>query len=137
MKNVFNVVVSVILLGFVFMMSCNNDVEPTVAEIRVIDLNGNPVPNADIVLSCTSSVNKPCDIEIFGVADENGVFTETFDLPKVLEITAAGNLHDTQIIGTLPDTIMIITKDSICGTSFISIKPEQTSVQSITLYECK
>jgi hypothetical protein len=137
MKSIFNVVLGVVLIGFAFITSCKETIPDTVAEVRVIDENGEPVPFADIIMACTSSVNKPCEIEIFATADKNGVYVRNFDLPKVLEVTAAGNLRDTQIIGALPDTTMIITKDSICGVTFISIKPEQTSVQTITLYECK
>ncbi len=137
MRNIFNIVVSLSLIGFVFITSCKNTVPDTIAEVRVLTEAGNPVPFANIILACTSSVNKPCEIEIFGTADKNGIYTHKFDLPKVLEVTAAGNIRDTQIFGALPDTTMVITKDSICGVTFISIKPEQTSVQTITLYNCK
>lgn len=137
MRSIFNIVISLGLVGFVFITSCKSDVPETIAEVRVFTEDGDPVPYADIILACTSSVNRPCEIEIFATADKNGIYTHKFDLPSVLEVTAAGNIHDTQIFGTLPDTTMIITKDSICGETFISIKPEQTSVQSITLYNCK
>ncbi|MFT5878424.1 MAG: hypothetical protein ACI8SA_002291, partial [Dokdonia sp.] len=70
-------------------------------------------------------------------ADENGVYSREFELPKVLEVTSAGNIYDTIITGTLPDTQMTLSKDTICNTSFISIKPEETSILSITLYDCK
>ena len=137
MKNVFNVVIFFSLIGFGFIMSCKDDTPPTIAEVRVINQLGEPVPYADVVLACTSSINQPCDIEIIAITDKNGVYEHTFDLAKVLTIYAAGNRHDTQITGVLPDTIMTITKDSICGESLISIKPEQTTIQTITLYDCK
>ena len=137
MKNVFNVFIFLFLSGFLFIMSCKDKTEPTIAEIRVINQLGEPIPYADVVLACTSSINKPCEIEIIGVADKNGVYEHTFDLSKVLTIYASGNRHDTQITGIQPDTIMTITKDSICGESLISIKPEQTTVQTITLFDCK
>lgn len=110
--------------------------EPTVAEIKVYTEDGEPVPYADILLTCTSSVNQPCEIEIEGKADKNGVYTHTFDLPKVLEVTAAGNIYDTIITGVLPDITITYVKDTICGKTFISIKPEQVSTQTITLYDC-
>ena len=137
MKNVFNIVVFFSLMGFVFITSCKDKTPPTVAQVKVINQVGEPVPYADVVLACTSSINQPCDVEIIGVADENGLFERTFDLSQVLTVYAAGNRHDTQITGVLPDTIMTITKDSICGESLISIKPEQTTLQTITLYDCK
>jgi hypothetical protein len=136
MKSVFNIVVSFVLIGFLFMISCKKEVVPTIAEVRVVSETGEMIPYADVLLTCTSSVNLPCEVEIIGKADKNGVFSYEFDLPKVLEVTAAGNIHDTQIFGALPDTTMIITKDSVCNTSFISIKPEETSVQTIILYNC-
>lgn len=136
MKSIFNIVVSLSLVGFLFILSCKKEVVPTIAEIRVLTEEGEMIPYADILLTCTSSVNLPCEVEIIGKADKNGIFSYEFDLPKVLEVTAAGNIRDTQISGILPDTTMIITKDSVCNTSFISIKPEQTSVQTIILYNC-
>ena len=137
MKGIFGFVVSVAVVGLVFITSCKEKVEPTIAEVRVVNEFGDPVPYADIMLKCTSSVNLPCEIEIIVKADKDGIYVREFELPKVLEITAAGNIYDTIITGTLPDTTMTLVKDTICGTSFISIKPEQTSVQSITLYDCK
>ena len=124
-------------MTMLFVVSCKEEIEPTIAEVRVVDEDGDPVPYATVLLTCTSSVNKPCEIEIEGIADKNGVYSKEFELPKVLELTAGGNLYDTIITGTLPDTQMTFVKDTICNTSFISIKPEQTSVQTITLYDCK
>jgi hypothetical protein len=137
MKSVFNLVTVLIIIGFVFIVSCKKTVEPTTAEVVVVTKDGVPVPFADILLTCSSSVNLPCEIEITGKADKNGIYTRDFELPKVLKVTAAGNIYDTIITGVLPDTTMTITKDTICGTTFISIKPEQTSKQIITLYDCK
>lgn len=137
MKNLFQILVGTLAFMMIFVVSCKEDVEPTIAQITVLDENGEPVPFADITLACTSSVNKPCEIEIIGKADKKGVYIREFDLPKVLEITAGGNLYDTIITGALPDTTMTFVRDTICGTSFISIKPEETSVQTITLYDCK
>jgi hypothetical protein len=136
MKNIFNILVSTALLGFVFLYSCKNEVEPTTAEIRVVNADGEPVPFADIILTCTSSVNLPCEIEIIAQADEGGIYKRDFDLPKVLSVISAGNLYDTIITGVLPDTTMTFIKDTICGETFISIKPEQVSVQTIILYDC-
>lgn len=137
MKNIFNIFTSFLIVGLVFVVSCKKEIPPTTGVIKVLTEDGEPVPFADILLTCTSSVNQPCEIEIIGKADKNGEYRRDFDLPKVLEITAAGNIYDTTILGTLPDTTLILVKDSICGTSFISIKPEEVSTQSITLYDCK
>ncbi len=137
MKNLFNIVVAFMALGMVFIVSCKKEITPTIGEVLVLNEDGFPVPFADVMLTCTSSVNKPCEIEIIGQTDKDGLFTQEFALPKVLEITAGGNLYDTIIQGSLPDTTMTFVKDTICGTSFISIKPEETSRQVIILYDCK
>lgn len=137
MKSILNIATFLIIVGFVFIVSCKKTVEPTIAEVVVLTKDGVPVPFADVLLTCSSSVNLPCEIEILGKADKNGVYTREFELPKVLKVTAAGNIYDTVITGVLPDTTMTITKDTICGTTFISIKPEQTSKQTIMLYDCK
>jgi len=136
MKNIFNIFVSLALLGLLFVVSCKKEVTPTIAVIKVVTEDGEPVPYADILLTCTSSVNQPCDIEIIGKADANGEYSREFDLPKVLEVTAAGNIYDTIITGVLPDITITYVKDTICGNTFISIKPEETSTQSVTLYDC-
>ena len=137
MKNIFQLLFTTLLVGVIFVTSCKKDPEPTIAEVRVVTSDGEPVPNANVTLACTSSVNKPCEVEITGIADKNGVFTHEFDLPSVLLITAAGNLYDTIINGTIPDTTLTFVKDTICGFSTISIKPEQTNVQTVILYDCK
>ena len=137
MKNIFNLIISLIVLISVFVVSCKEETVKTIAEIRVLNVDGEPVPYADIMLTCTSSVNEPCFIEIIGVADENGVFTKEFELPKVLELTAAGNIYDTIITGVLPNIQTTYVKDTICASSFISIRPEETNVKFITLYDCK
>ncbi len=137
MKSIFNIAVVATILGFLFVSSCKKDVEPTIAEIHVVSKDGVPIPNADIMLTCTSSVNRPCEIEIIGKADKNGVYTKEFDLPMVLLVTGAGNILDSQLVNVLPDTQWIITRDTICGFTTISVKPEQTSVQTVILYDCK
>ena len=136
MKNLFTIVAVLVLSGFVFITSCKKEVTPTIAEVRVVDEDGEPVPYADITMSCTSSVNLPCEVEIFGTTDKNGVYQREFDLPAVLHVYTATRIYDTVIVGVPPNHTITITEDSICGESFISIKPEQTSVQKIITYIC-
>ena len=137
MKNIFNIVIVTAVIGFVFISSCKKDPEPTIAEIKVVTKDGVPVPYASVTLTCTSSVNLPCEIEIIGTADKDGIFTKEFDLPKVLIVHAGGNIYDTIITGVLPDTSMTLIRDTICGTTTISIKPDQTTTQKVLLYDCK
>ena len=84
MKSVFNIVVSFILIGLLFMISCKKEVVPTIAEVRVVTEEGEMIPYADVLLTCTSSVNLPCEVEIIGKSDKNGVFTYEFELPKCI-----------------------------------------------------
>lgn len=136
MKNLFTIVAVLILSGFAFITSCKKEVTPTIAEIRVVDEEGEPVPYANITMACTSSVNLPCEVEIIGTTDKNGVYQKEFDLPSVLHVYVGSRRIDTVIIGVPPNHTFDITNDSICGESFISIKPEQTSVQKIITYIC-
>ena len=125
-------------LGVVTMFSCKKNNDPTIAEVHAVDSDGNPVPYVDVILSCTSSYDPPlpCEVYIVGKADEKGVFSHETDLPKVLRVYASTMLRDTIITGILPDTTMTIIKDSICGETFISIKPHETTVQTVVLYDC-
>lgn len=135
MKNVFNIVVIACVAGFAFISSCKKEIVPTIAEIRVITQDGEPVPFAEILLTCTSSVGLPCEIEIEGQANADGIYTKEFDLPKVLLVSAGKLVADTTYVGIPP--VPVITTDTICGSTTISIKPEQTSVQQVILYDCK
>ena len=118
--------------------SCKDDIGPAIAEIQVVDSVGNIVPFANILLTCTSSTNppKPCDIEVITKAESNGKYRKEFDLPLVLKIVASSIVADTTILGVLPDTTMIVTRDSICGETFITVKEDQTNYQTVVLYGC-
>ncbi|MDR9398125.1 hypothetical protein [Salibacter sp.] len=126
-----------LLIGFV---ACENDDDeddaPTIAEIRTLDTDGEAVADATVLLTCESSVNRPCDIEIEGKTNQNGVYTREFELPKVLKVNAYKVLSDTQVTGVFPDTNITVTYDSICGEAYISIIANEKSRQSIVLYEC-
>jgi hypothetical protein len=115
-------------------MSCKEEVAPTVLEIQVLNEDGDAVPNADIVLACTSSVDLPCNVEIIGQTDENGFYSKEFDLPKVLEISVSAIVLDSQLLGLTG--MWQIKKDSVCGGSFVSIKPEETTHASVIAYNC-
>jgi hypothetical protein len=129
-------IAGIALLGFV---GCNKEEEdPTVAEIHVVDVEGKIVPYAQVELTCESSTTppEPCIIETGGTTDAAGMYSTEFELPNVLRVTAYKIHSDTQIFGILPDTTMIITTDSICGESFISVLENQTNRKTVVLYEC-
>ncbi len=138
MKTLFKISFFLLIGMSVFALSCKKNNDPTVGEIHAVDKDGNPVPYVDVVLSCTSSYDppEPCEIHHEGQADAKGVFRYKTDLPKVLRVYASTMLRDTIVTGVLPDTTVTIIKDSICGETFISLKPHETTVQTVVLYDC-
>jgi hypothetical protein len=134
MKGLFHYVGILLIAATVFVTSCKEEVAPTVLEIQVVTDSGEVVPYADILLTCTSSVNKPCEIEIMAQADANGFYTREFDLPKVLEVTVGAMLVDSMLVGIPP--VWVVEEDSVCGASFVSIKPEETTRATVIAYDC-
>lgn len=131
MKNVFNIVGLLFIGLMVTVSSCKEEVAPTILEVQVVTDSGDIVPFANILLTCTSSVNLPCDIEIISNADENGKYTREFDLPKVLQVTVQDTILDTTYTSF---GAPIITETPVLGQSFVSIKPEETSRATIIVY---
>lgn len=124
-----------------FFVACNNDdddvdEDATVGEVMTLDAEGEVVGGSTVSLDCESSINQPCDIEITGTADENGIFRHQFKLPKVLRVRAHKIVIDTTVEGTLPDTNQIITRDSICGETYISVIEGEVSRQTVVLFNC-
>lgn len=136
MKHLFTIISVITIASTAFIASCKEDPAPTIAEIRVVDEDDNPVPYADVILACTSSLNLPCEIEIVAEADQFGVYRREFELPSVLQVISEGVLYDTTIIGIPPNETIVIDSVEVCGETFISIKPEQTTVQTVILYPC-
>jgi len=130
---------TLLLLGVLFpFSSCNNDDDDgdTIAEVVVVTQQGARVPGATVTLECESTISRPCELKVVGLTDAGGVFRYQTNLPKVLRIEAFKLATDTQILGTLPDTVQVITVDSICGESFISIQENETSRQTVVLNDC-
>ena len=107
-------------------------------KIEVVNRLNTPVPFADLLITCQSSFDPPreCDIRIEARTDEFGKYSQTFDLPRILSVYASRATFDTVIIGVPPDTQMIITKDSLCAESFLSIVEGETTSITMTLLEC-
>ncbi len=131
-------------LYFVFMslfIACSSDdddidEDATVGEIMTLNADGERVAGSTVRLDCESSINQPCDVEFTGLTDEQGIFRREFQLPKVLRVRAHKIVIDTTVEGTLPDTNQIITRDSICGETYISIIESQVSRQTVVLFSC-
>lgn len=120
------------------MSACKKDEGPAVGEILVVDSLGKAVPNANIVLSCTSSLKpaKPCNVKEEGKADAAGKYRTEYSLPKVLKITASSVVRDTTITGVLPKLDTVIKVDSVCGEAFISLKKDETNSKTVVLHVC-
>lgn len=124
-----------------FFVACSNDdddvdEDATVGEVMTLDSDGEIVSGSTVKLDCESSINQPCDIEITGITDETGIFRREFELPMVLRVRAHRIVVDTTVEGTLPDTIQTITRDSICGETYISIIEGQVNRQTVVLFNC-
>lgn len=122
--------------------ACNNDDDEdtdgvTRGQVMVLNSDGDRVPRANVALTCESSLDRPCDINFSGKTDEDGIYEREFDLPKVLKVNAYKVVMDTTIEGTVPDTTRTISKDSLCGETYISIIEGETNRQTVTLFSCE
>lgn len=123
---------TLVILG---LFSCEAEVEPTTAEIYVIDEEGNPVANANVNLVCTSSVNKPCTVDLIGITNSNGKVVFDLELPAVLAVEVSKVTMDTNMVGW-PNPVPEITEDSICGNSFISVLLEEINTKTVVVQSC-
>lgn len=124
-------------LMMISVVACRDEDDDTgIAQVLVVDTQGIHQPYSIVELECESSIDRPCDVHATGYADENGVFETTWTFNKVLKVNAYKIVRDTQIVGTLPDTTHIITADSTCGETYISIRTGETTRQTVVLYEC-
>ncbi len=126
-----------IALALIIVVSCNDeDEEKTIAQVQVVTFEGEAVPFALVEMDCQSSIDKPCEVFSEGLADATGLYETEWTYSKVMKVNAYRIIRDTQVIGVLPDTTQIITADSMCGETFISILEGQTNRQTVVLYEC-
>ena len=107
-----------------------------IAQILVVNTEGEHVPYAIVEMECESSIDKPCDVFVTGYTDATGFYETEWTYNKVLKVNAYKVVTDTQVLGTLPDTTQVITADSTCGETYISIKTGETTQQYVVLYEC-
>jgi len=126
----------VCLLGVAAIGCDDDDDDPTIGQVIVKTVDDNVVPEAAVILECESSENRECNILIEGVSDENGMFEVKRDLSQILRVTSYKIVFDTNIEGLIPDTTVTITRDSICGESFITFVEGETSRQTVVLYSC-
>ncbi len=129
--------ITLLIVGLAF-VACEKEKDPTKLQVFVVDEEGQKVQNAVIQFNCESSFNppRPCDVEIEVNANSSGFYEHKFDQPAVLRINAFKIDRDTLVLGTLPDTTMVITADSLCGESFVSIQEEETTRKTVVVYEC-
>jgi len=128
---------SILFVALVF-IGCEEEKDPTVVQIVAVTEDGAVVPNAVIQFNCESSFDppRPCAVELTAEANQNGFYQREFASPSVLRINAFKIDRDTTVIGILPDTNLIITADSLCGETFVSIQEFSTTRKEIVVREC-
>lgn len=110
--------------------------DPTDIVVTVLTDEGQRVPFANITFQCESTINRPCELVIERVTNEIGVYERRFSEPKVLRINAYKIVADTLIVGIPPNTYPQITRDSLCGEAYITIREFATSRQTVVLSVC-
>jgi len=125
------------VLLFLF-VGCKEENDPTIVQIIAVTEDGAVVPNAVIQFDCESSFDppRPCAAELVGEANRNGFYEREFSSPSVLRVSAFKIDRDTTVLWILPDTNLIITSDSLCGETFVSIQEFSTTRKEIVVREC-
>ena len=114
-----------IVLTSIGMVACKDDEEPTIGEMIFIDLDSNLVPNVNVILQCTSSVQRPCNVYIESVTDSKGKLSKTFEEPKILNVSGAVL---TDVIVAYDSLLRpIYQQDSLFVEGTINIKKFQTT----------
>lgn len=127
-----------VALLFVVFTACETEEDPTILQVVVLDQEGEIVPNAVVQVNCQSSFDppRPCEVEHTGIANREGFYEREFQKPLVVRLNAFKIARDTQVLGVLPDTTVVITSDSLCGETFVSIQENETTRKSIVVGEC-
>lgn len=133
MKIYLNILSALLLASSLFVVACDNDPEPGIAEIKVINAAGLDQAGIKVQLYCTEP---GCVVRREGRTNSVGVYTESFDLPVVLRVRAVR--YDTTITktGTPPNQREIISVDSLCGEGFVQIENDEIAKETITIFEC-
>lgn len=112
-------------LGFLFgltMVSCEKE-EPTVAKIKVVDIDGNPVNNAKVYLHGTSTTTPPRANIIHDTTYTDLDGYATFDFSDHFNLGQAGVFVLDIKVERLPET----------GTGIIKINQEEMNEERIII----
>jgi len=134
MKTTLRISLAILALVAVTLSACDNDPDPGIAEIKVIDEVGDAQSGIHVTLYCTEP---NCVVNRNGRTNSLGVYTESFELPVVLRVRAVR--YDTTIKtqGLPPNQITTVSVDSLCGEGFIQIENDDISSETVTILECK
>lgn len=126
------------LAAFVFVLlsnlSCDNKLDPGIAEVKVIDEDGVAQKGVKVILFC---VDKPtCVVREEGRTNDLGVFETEFELPVVLRVRSVRYDSTETVSGTPPFEVTTYKVDSLCGEGYIQIENEETTSETITILDC-
>lgn len=134
MKTILRSSFVMLALSALLFTSCNNDPEPGIAEIKVINPSGEAQSGVLVSMYCTEP---NCVVERTGRTNSLGVYTQTFELPVVLRVRAVRYDTTKTTSGLPPNQITTIKVDSLCGEGFIQIENDEIASETITILECK
>ena len=132
MKKAILAIVAVISLSAVI-SSCNNDPDPGVAEVKVINEDGVAQGDIKVTMFCTEP---GCIVKREGRTNSLGVYTQEFELPVVLRVRAVRYDTTRTVQGLPPNEIVKIKVDSVCGEGFVQVENDEIASETITILEC-
>ena len=133
-----NLLYTVFVFASLFALNACNKLENGIAEVKVIDKEGDAQQGVHVTLFCTDDdPEKECVVETKGITNTLGVYKTEFELPVVLRVRAVR--YDTTITlqGLPPNQIEKIEVDSLCGEGFITIENNEIASEVITILDCK
>lgn len=133
MKTLIQISFAVLAVAALSLASCDNDPDPGIAEIKVIDVQGNSQSGVKVILYCTEPA---CVVRREGKTNSLGVFTQSFELPVVLRVRAVRYDTTTTTQGLPPNQITTVKVDSVCGEGFIQVENDDIASETITILEC-
>ena len=113
---------------FTGVTSCNKDLGPSVAVIKVIDPNGGPLSGSIVRVFCTEAL---CIVDDTSFTDLNGESEHEFDHPAVLKVQA---WKDIGTIYQIDDTTFTDTFYTLYGEGFVRLEEGDRTTEVVTVF---